>query len=223
MNKPLYIKIKEEIIEIIEPMEVHSAITSERDLAAHFSASRMTVRKAIDALVEEGVLYRDSNRGTFVADKVVHQKNTLADIGDDIHYSMIYFDVKTSSSEEVWRALNISKHDSIVRMIRLKLEGKDPIGVEEIYIKRNNLTDKEVNNMAKWRVFNDFVDAQGTIHHVFNPELVPIKYANLLEMKIGTPIIVVNSIIRSKRGDPLVYRKTYNNTNTKMIEISSSI
>lgn len=223
MKTPLYILIKQEILEIIEPMEVHSVIMSERDLAKHFEASRMTVRKAIDELVEEGHLYRDSNRGTFVADQAVLQKDTLSEIGNDTHYSMIYFDVKTSSSEEVWRALNISKHDSIVRMIRLKLEGKEPLAVEEVYIKRNNLSDKEVNDMANWRVFNEFVDNQGTIHHAFNPELVPIKYANLLELKIGAPIIVVNSIVRSKRGEPLVYRKSYTNSDTKMIEMSSSI
>lgn len=223
MKTPLYIQIKNQILELIEPMNAHTVIRSERDLATSFSASRMTVRKAVDALVEEGYLYRDSNRGTFVAEKEVLQKDTLNEIGNDTHYSMIYFDVKTSSSEEVWRALNISKHDSIVRMIRLKLEGKEPLAVEEVYIKRNNLTDKEVNDMANWRVFNDFVEAQGTIHHAFNPELVPIKYANLLELKIGTPIIVVNSIVRSRRGEPLVLRKSYTNSDTKMIEISSSI
>lgn len=223
MKTPLYIQIKNEILEIVEPMEVHSVIMSERDLAARFKASRMTVRKAIDELVEEGHLYRDANRGTFVADKAVLQKDTLSEIGYDTHYSMIYFDVKTSSSEEVWRALNISKHDSIVRMIRLKLEGKEPLAVEEVYIKRNNLSDKEVNDMANWRVFNDFVESQGTIHHAFNPELVPIKYANLLELKIGTPIIVVSSVVRSKRGEPLVLRKSYTNSDTKMIEMSSSI
>ena len=179
--------------------------------------------KGIDALVEEGYLYRDSNRGTFVADQAVIQKDTLAEIGNDTNYSMIYFDVKTSSSEEVWRALNISKHDSIVRLIRLKMEGKSPLAVEEVYIKRNNLSEREVNDMANWRVFNDFVESQGTIHHAFNPEMVPIKYANLLELKLGTPIIVVNSVIRSKRGEPLVFRKSYTNSDTKMIEMSSAI
>lgn len=223
MKQPLYIQIKNQLMEMIEPLEEHSVIMSERDLAGRFSASRMTVRKAVDALVEEGYLYRDSNRGTFVAGKEVIQKDTLSEVGPDTHYSMIYFDVKTSSSEEVWRALNISKHDSVVRMIRLKLEGKVPIAVEEVYIKRNNLSDKEVNDMANWRIFNEFVQNQGTIHHTFNPELVPIKYANLLELKIGAPIIVVNSIVRSKRGEPLVLRKSYTNSDTKMIEISTAI
>lgn len=223
MKLPLYIQIKEALIEKIETLEAHSVIASERDLALEYKASRMTVRKSLDALVEEGYLYRDSNRGTFVAERDVRNKNTLEDMNDDIHYSMIYFDVKTSSSDEVWRALNISKHDSIVRMIRLKLEGKNPIEVEEVYIKRNNLSDKEVNDMAKWRIFNEFVNSLGTIHHVFNPELVPIKYANLLELKLGAPIIVVNSIIRSKKGEPLVYRKSYTNSDTQMIEISSTI
>lgn len=223
MKLPLYLQIKEQIQELILPMDPHSVIMSERDLATSFHASRMTVRKAVDALVEEGYLYRDKNRGTFVAEQEVIQKDTLNEISNETHYSMIYFDVKASSSEEVWRALQISKHDSIVRMIRVKMEGKSPIAVEEVYIKRHNLTDKQVNDMAKWQVFNEFIAAQGTIHHAFHPEMVPVKYANLLELKLGTPLIVVDTIIRSKKGEPLVFKKSYTNSDTKMIEISSAI
>lgn len=223
MAKPLYLQIKDQIMEMIEGLNANDPIKSERDLSKEFNASRMTVRKSLDALVEEGLLYRDANRGTFVSDKEVILKNTLEEPIKDESYSLIYFDVKTSASKEVWEALNITASDSIVRMIRLKLQGEKPLAVEEVYIQRRNLSDSEVSDMANWRLFNAYVEKQGSIHHEFNPEMVPIKYANLLELKLGTPIIVVNSIIRSKRGDALVYRKSYNNSKSKRIEISSSI
>jgi len=38
----------------------------ERTLAALYNANRLTLRKAIDILVEEKLLYRDSTRGTFI-------------------------------------------------------------------------------------------------------------------------------------------------------------
>lgn len=40
----------------------------ERLLAAHFGAARVTIRKALSALAEEGHLERTSGRGTFVVD-----------------------------------------------------------------------------------------------------------------------------------------------------------
>ena len=222
MAIPLYLKIKNELIESIKDLEANAPIMSERDLVGQFGASRMTVRKAVSEMVEEGYLYRDSNKGTFVSDKTMIRKDTLLYM-DDTHYSIIYFDVKTSGSDEVHDALKLTRHDSIVRMIRLLENNGKPLSVEEVYIKRQNLTDTQVNDMANWRKFNQFVDAQGSVHHQFNPEMVPIKYANLLKLKLGTPIIVVNTIIRTKQGEPLVFRKSYNNSNERLLEVSSTI
>ena len=49
---------------ILKPDE---ALPPERDLAADLSVSRITVRKALDGLVEEGLLVRRQGAGTFVA------------------------------------------------------------------------------------------------------------------------------------------------------------
>ena len=43
------------------------AIPSEPELCKLFSTTRMTVRRAIDALVNEGKLYRVQGKGTFVS------------------------------------------------------------------------------------------------------------------------------------------------------------
>ena len=58
MATPIYRKIKDLIMQEIEDKTANSPIDSERDMAVRFDASRMTVRKAIDELVEEGFLYR---------------------------------------------------------------------------------------------------------------------------------------------------------------------
>lgn len=47
--------------------QLGSRIASERDLAEELSASRMTVRRAIDMLEGEGLITRHVGRGTFVA------------------------------------------------------------------------------------------------------------------------------------------------------------
>jgi GntR family transcriptional regulator len=50
------------------------AIPSEPQLAARFDASIGTVRKAIDGLVDEGILVREQGRGTFVRS---HTRDTM--------------------------------------------------------------------------------------------------------------------------------------------------
>lgn len=53
-------------------------VATERDLAAEFGAARNTVRRALSALVEEGLLIRQVGRGTFVRQARPATGNQLA-------------------------------------------------------------------------------------------------------------------------------------------------
>lgn len=66
---PLHYQIKEILQEMIENEELKSgdAIPTERELCMIQGVSRMTVNKAIMSLVNEGLLYREQGKGTFVA------------------------------------------------------------------------------------------------------------------------------------------------------------
>src|SRR5690606_39612226 len=61
---PLYYQLKEIIQEMIENEELqpNEPIPTERELCEIHGISRMTVREAIMALVNEGVLYREQGR-----------------------------------------------------------------------------------------------------------------------------------------------------------------
>ncbi len=61
-------------------------IPSEVEIMAQFSASRMTVHRAIKELAAEGHLFRERGRGTFVARKKPRsQLLVIADIADEIN------------------------------------------------------------------------------------------------------------------------------------------
>lgn len=66
---------------IIGPQE---ALPAERDLATDFAVSRITVRKALDALVGEGLLIRRQGAGTFVAARVEKQFAKLSSFTEDM-------------------------------------------------------------------------------------------------------------------------------------------
>ena len=65
---PKYYSIKKDIIRRINAEEwgADCAIQSERELMENYGVSRITVRRAIDELVNEGYLYREQGKGTFV-------------------------------------------------------------------------------------------------------------------------------------------------------------
>ena len=69
VNKPLYSRIQEYIAELIlsGKLTPETKIQSEREFSEDLGVSRMTVRKAITELVNEGLLERKQGSGTYVA------------------------------------------------------------------------------------------------------------------------------------------------------------
>ncbi len=67
--------------EVLKPNE---ALPPERELATDLSISRITVRKALDTLVGEGLLVRRQGAGTFVAGRVEKQFAKLSSFTEDM-------------------------------------------------------------------------------------------------------------------------------------------
>lgn len=65
---PKYYLVKQKIVEMINNEEIgpDGMIPSERELMNTYGISRITAKKAIDDLVNEGYLYRIQGKGTFV-------------------------------------------------------------------------------------------------------------------------------------------------------------
>lgn len=68
---PLYIQIAEDIKAKIERKELaeNSRIPTELELSEAYGVSRITIRKALEILVEDEILVRRQRIGTFVSDK----------------------------------------------------------------------------------------------------------------------------------------------------------
>ena len=69
---PLYQQLRRSIRDAIEQKRLiaDQALPAERDIAIDLGVSRITVRKAVDGLVEDGLLHRRHGVGTFVSSRV---------------------------------------------------------------------------------------------------------------------------------------------------------
>ena len=78
MTKPIpkYVLVEEQIKRDIKLEVIVGKLPGERTLAKKFGLSYMTIRKAVDNLVAEGILYRLPKKGTFVADRKSSRKKT---------------------------------------------------------------------------------------------------------------------------------------------------
>ena len=69
IHKPLYARIQEYIADLIlsGKLAPEAKIQSEREFSEDLGVSRMTVRRALTDLVNEGLLERRHGSGTYVA------------------------------------------------------------------------------------------------------------------------------------------------------------
>lgn len=221
MGQPIYQQIIETLKHDIESMEPNAPIQSERELAQRFEASRMTVRKAVRKLVEDGYLYRDGNLGTFVADQKLHKnvknQNIQRLFSERSDYHIIYFDVK-NDNVHVNEKLEIDGQDQYIRIVRLNQLEKKAESIDEIYIVRKFVDHKEMSNIQNILTFSGNLE-KGSMKQEFTPINVPINYANLLKLDINTPIIRIESTVYTKSGRVYAYICTYKNPNNSKIEL----
>ncbi|MAC46217.1 histidine utilization repressor [Oceanospirillum beijerinckii] len=86
-NAPAYANIKNHLLHQIETGELKPGdkVASENTLVNQFSVSRMTARRALTELQDEGVLIRTQGLGTFVADqKASGSMLEIRNIADEI-------------------------------------------------------------------------------------------------------------------------------------------
>src|SRR6185503_3061213 len=83
---PLYQKLQQALREAIQNrvLAPDEALPPERDMAEEFAVSRITVRKALDGLVAEGLLTRRQGAGTFVAARVEKSFSKLSSFTEDM-------------------------------------------------------------------------------------------------------------------------------------------
>jgi GntR family transcriptional regulator len=85
-HAPLYLQLQKQLREAIQKqvLSPNDALPAERDLAEDLGVSRITVRKALDGLVGEGLLTRRQGAGTFVAARVEKSFSKLSSFTEDM-------------------------------------------------------------------------------------------------------------------------------------------
>jgi GntR family transcriptional regulator len=85
-SQPLYQQLQRALREAIERrvLAPEDALPPERDLADDLEISRITVRKALDGLVSEGLLMRRQGSGTYVCGRVEKNFSKLTSFSEDM-------------------------------------------------------------------------------------------------------------------------------------------
>lgn len=140
---PVYWQIKEDIHNKIMQgsFQPKQRIPSEPKLAEMYGVSRLTARNAVTELVNDGYLQRIHGQGTFVTKPKFEESSarfsgffdTMTRKGYTV-ISKVLFAKEVTPSEEVAEPLHLSGHDTVYQIRRLRSVGKDPIGIQEVFL-----------------------------------------------------------------------------------------
>lgn len=140
---PIYYQLEQYIKEKIEKGEWRPGeiIPSEREWAETYDISRMTVRQAVNNLVNDGYLVRRRGKGTFVAAKKIEQPlKGLTSFSEDMRARgmepgtiVLRFET-VPASEKLAEGLGVTKGDDLYEVRRLRLADGLPMALETLYI-----------------------------------------------------------------------------------------
>jgi GntR family transcriptional regulator len=195
-------------------------LPAERDLARDLGVARMTLRRAVDGLVEEQRLIRRRGSGTFVAGAKVSQRLAATSFSADMRARGLRPGSRTVESRRfpagmmLARLLDVPPQTQVLFVRRLRLADDVPMAVEDLHVPTTvapGLTGEDLEGASYYdlldRRFHDPVVA-GT--QTVEPALVGADEAALLGVEPGSPVFLFERTSRVRSGAVAEFvRSTY--------------
>lgn len=220
---PLYQQIVDTIKKQIASGEYQPGqpLPSEAKLCETFGVSRITVRNAIQNLVDEGLLVKRHGKGTFVREKrntadLFRFKGftTICRESNISVFSHVLCLRKERPTSKQIQELNLSSDDFVVYLKRLRFANEHPVVIEHVYLPYKTysfLLDKNLENQSLYKVIMDETGLNPEEYCYNNMELETCaaspEEAEYLQIPTGSPLFVLKETIYTDDGIPVHHTK----------------
>jgi GntR family transcriptional regulator len=216
-----YAAVRDALAERIRSLDPGTMLPPEASLCREYGVSRITLRKAVDHLVERGVLVREQGRGTFTSEPTFEHKNRESFVQEIPGF---YADMTRRGfvvGTTVLQQRLVPAPRTVGQELRLMA------GERVVEIERLRTVDGAVNHLVRTylpaRLFRDVVDLDldnaslydhirstyGTTMHrarfVAEVQVADEAKAEILGVEVGSPLLVVHSTVRDEAGEPVVH------------------
>lgn len=208
-----------------------SMLPTQAELAKEFGASRMTVKKAIEILIIEGLIYSKQGIGTMVLNSSFWNKrdskvrlnnfnglsSDLADDSRKITSQVIEFSVEFPS-KEIAECLQVEESSPVYKIIRLRLLDGSPYVIEHTYMPCDlvpSLDEKvllaSVYDYLLHKLNLKFAGGYRNIT-AERPDNYDQQYLNC---SASDPVLQVEQVVYLGNGRPIEYSRIRNRFDTK--------
>ncbi len=220
---PLYSQLRDALLALIQTkaLQEGDAIPTELELSRMFAVSRITVRRAIDELVREGLLTTRQGKGTFVARPKIQRPMTRMQsfstaTAEEGHLpgSRLLALRHEKATPAVALALGVETEQWLWVVERLRLVDGEPIGLSEVYLNlppNLYLTPAELEqNSSLWSLLEQkgivLCKSAETIQAISANQ----KQAELLQIEVGSPLLLIEGVVSTAEANPVEYHRMFN-------------
>ncbi len=219
-----YKQIEKDILDKIQTgyFKQNDMIPTELELSNTYNVSRVTVRRATDNLVAQGLLYRTAGVGTFVNHNPATQKiatlksftEEMEELGLKAYTKINSFSIVEADSK-IARMIGVKPNDMIYYIERIRYGNDDIFVFEKTYmsVKDNPDISIRVLEESKYYYFehvrNKKIDYS---YHQTYPIMPPKSIAELFNLDDNTPIIKIGNTTYLEDGSILDYTELYLNS-----------
>jgi GntR family transcriptional regulator len=223
LNKPLYNQIQEYIAELIlsGKLAPDTKIQSEREFSEDLGVSRMTVRRAITELVNEGLLERRHGSGTYVAQpKVTYEareminyiqamdKRNIATASQLLEFEVV------AASRRLAELLGIQIGGPLYHVSVLRFANRVPVILERGFFPQSRWSKLEEWDLEKTSVYDLLTSVYkvtpSRISQTVEAVVAIDTVAQQLRVMEGFPLLLLSRIMYSEGTDqPIVFSQDF--------------
>lgn len=218
---PVYQIIENDIKEKINKGELRHGdmIHSENELKDLYSVSRMTVRQALNNLVNEGYLYRHKGKGTFVNNLKIEKRmqglvgftEEMRRMNKRVRSKVITFNT-VKADDEIANKLFLQPGEEVFAIERVRYGEDIPVLFERLFIPKSLFKDMSLEVMET--SFYDYVENQLSLKINYCIQTIEAKSSNprvseMLEIQKSSPVLYITRNTFLDRGFPFEYVKAY--------------
>ncbi|HSJ89799.1 MAG TPA: GntR family transcriptional regulator [Anaerolineales bacterium] len=221
-HEPLYRQLAKLLVSQIQAGDYQTGhrLPSERELSEVHQVSRITARQAIDLLFEDGMIYREQGRGTFVAEPRMRHLQGLTSFTEDMQargfvpHSRVLTQEVLEADEELQNSLRISAGQRILHLVRLRMADGRPIALQASYISLalcSGLEDEDFKDQSLFALLRSKYYLYPTWTEI-DVQAVPAskEEAVLLEIRPNDPLLVIRGKTFTDSFEPIeTVRTTY--------------
>lgn len=204
----------------------------EKDLCEVYEVSKMTVKKALDILVAEGLIIKRRGAGTFVKDLSVEdmEKTVVGSqmIGTSAYYptrtvtsKVLHFEI-IAASEKVANKLNIPIGSFVYDIERVRILDGSPLVMENTFMPVSVIPDLRLKNVEE-SIYEYIQDTLGmkiqSAHRNITVRKASDSEVTHLELEQGDPVGIVEQIGFLSNGTTFEYSISTHRYDTFSIEM----